>query len=132
MGRFEESNPALDRRANVALVCGRLSSMKTAPSTPEQLRAALVSLFPAFDEDTSFGREITFHSLMFDFTPFYGKNKQAFSDKQWRGFAKLIYLAIQVPGPLENAVSTCFLEATRRDRALRAAIVGARSNTAGG
>ena len=109
--------------------------MKTAPTTPEQLRTALVSLFPRFeeeiDEDTSYGREITFHSLMFDFTPFYGKKKQAFSDEQWRGFAKLINLAIQVPGPLENAVSTCFLEATRRDRTLRAAIVGARSGAAG-
>ena len=108
--------------------------MKTVPATPAQLRAALVELFPAFegeiDNDTSYGREITFHTLMFDFTPFFGKNKQAFSEQQMQNFAELVNLAIGAPGPLENAMSTCFLEGTRRDRVLRAAMAKARKGTA--
>jgi len=109
--------------------------MKTAPGTPEQLRAALVDLFPAFkgevDDDVSYGREITFHTLMFDFTPFFGKNRQAFSERQMLGFAKLVNLSIEAPGPLENAVSTCFLEGIHGDRALRAAMVKARQGKTG-
>jgi len=66
--------------------------MKIAPSTPAQLRAALVGLFPAFeqeiDEDSSLGREINFHTLMFDFAPFYGKNSRGFSGGQTQGLAK--------------------------------------------
>lgn len=107
--------------------------MKAAPTTPEQLRTALVSLFPTFeaeiDEDTSYGREITFHTLMLDFTPFFGRNIKAFSEKQMRGLAELIHLAIKIPGPLENAMSTCFLEHTKQirvNRELNAARVEAR------
>jgi hypothetical protein len=107
--------------------------MKTAPTTPEQLRTTLVSIFPSFeaeiDEDTSYGHEITFHTLMFDFTPFFGKNIKAFSEKQMRGLAELVHLAIEVPGPLENAMSTCFLEHTkaiRVNRELNAALAAVR------
>jgi len=107
--------------------------MKTAPTTPEQLRTVLVNLFPTFeaeiDEDTSYGREVTFHTLMFDFTPFFGRNIKAFSEKQMRGLAELVNLAINVPGPLENAMSTCFLEHTKQirvNRELNAARAAAR------
>lgn len=84
---------------------------------------------PEIDEDASYGREITFHTLMFDFTPFFGRNINAFSEKQMRGFAELVNLAIQVPGPLENAMSTGFLEHTKQihvNRELNAARLGAR------
>jgi len=101
--------------------------MKSAPQTPHQLRDTLVCLFPEFEEeidvDTSYGREITFHTLMFDFTPFFGKHVQSFSEKQMRGLSELINLSIESPGTLENAVSTCFLEAVGGNRALRAAMV---------
>jgi hypothetical protein len=79
----------------------------------------------------SYGREIIFHTLMFDIAPFFGKNRQAFSEQQMREFAELVNLAIGAPGPLENAISTCFLEGTRRDRVLRAAMAKARKGTAG-
>jgi hypothetical protein len=109
--------------------------MKTAPATAAQLRAALVELFPAFegeiDDDTSYGRELTVHTLMFDFTPFFGKNRHAFSERQLREFAELVNLAIGAPGPLENAMSTCSVECARRNRVLRTAIANARQGTAG-
>lgn len=104
--------------------------MKT-PETPEQLRAALTTLFPAFeghiDDDPSLGRRLSFHTLMFDFSPFYGKNSDEFTEQQMRGLAELINLAIAAEGPLENAVCTCFLEGRRLDRHLRAAMVAARA-----
>ena len=68
---------------------------------------------------------------MFDFTPFFGQNKKAFSGRQMRGLAGMINLAIEAPGPLENVVSTCFLEGTHGDRALRSAMGKARRGKTG-
>lgn len=97
--------------------------MRTAPATPDQLRSALIALFPAFeaeiDAGASDGGDITFHSLMLEFTPFFGKNTRSFTEKQMRGLAELINVAIGSPGPLENAMSTCFLEHTRQIRVNR-------------
>jgi hypothetical protein len=104
--------------------------MKLAPQTPDQLRDALVRIFPDFepeiDLDTSYGREVSFHTLMFDFTPFFGNHVESFSDRQMRSLGELINPSIKSPGTLENAVSTCFLEAKGKNRRLRAAMVSTR------
>jgi len=93
--------------------------MRTAPATPDQLRVALIALFPTFEPEIDADSETTFHSLMLKFTPFFGKHIRSFTEKQMRGFADLISLAIESPGPLENAMSTCFLEHAKQIRVTR-------------
>lgn len=111
--------------------------MRDLPATPSELRALLVQLFPAFDAATD-GLEpmepeeipYTFHTVMFDFAPFFAKHQTGFSPRQLERFAQFLVRASASEGSLENAISTCFLEHTRQlkvNRALQPWLAKARS-----
>ena len=85
--------------------------------TPNALLDSMVTICPSFreawetenpylNEDGSF----TFHSVFIEFASFFGSASFQSSTKQLQSIAALINSAIETPGALENAVSTCFLE----------------------
>ena len=80
------------------------------PETPEQFRDQLHRLFPGFEPDVE-EEEPTFHTVLMDFRPFYGRNFGHFSEKQFKGLADIVNAAGGSPGSLENAFDTCFFEA---------------------
>jgi hypothetical protein len=84
-----------------------------AAQTPEQFRAELQQLFPEFQCDLE-GEDLTFHAMLMDFTPFFGRHASGCSQKQLKALAAIINAAAQSPGPLENAFDTCFFEGLRR------------------
>ena len=55
-----------------------------------------------------------FHCIMAELIQFFGMNHQTFSEKQLRRFGQWVNAAVLIEGPLENAISTCFLEHTRQ------------------
>ena len=97
--------------------------MKTAPRSPAELTQALLAIFPSLPRDfASSGESVisdadpTYHSVIREFAQFFAKNVDQFSDRQLRRFAELVARSIAVPGDLENAFDTCFLEHTRQLR----------------
>jgi hypothetical protein len=93
------------------------------PTSPQELASALSAIFPAFefgevDPSDAYGLP-TFHAVMIDFTTFFGRVSRGCSQKQLRFFAALLNEAVRQTGPLENAISTCFLEHLRQIRAER-------------
>ena len=91
--------------------------MAVTPYSPEQLRDALVAIFPGFkeyweDDDNPHleSGAFTHHGLMIEFTSFFGKELATFSERQLKAFADVVNSAVGQPGALENAVATCFLE----------------------
>jgi hypothetical protein len=93
------------------------------PTSPRGLAVALSSIFPTFevgktDPYDPYGAP-TFHSIMIDFTTFFGRASRSCSQKQLRSFGALVNQAVRQSGPLENAISTCFLEHLRQIRAER-------------
>ncbi len=97
--------------------------------SPQQLRDALVDVFPEFeqyweDEDNPQleAGEFTHHGLMLEFISFFGKGLSGFSERQLKRLATVVNDAASQPGPAESAVSTCFLEHLHQihaDKALR-------------
>jgi hypothetical protein len=95
--------------------------MKPLPQSSEELNADLTAIFPKFsgalEELTSSGgyqEGVNFHALMREFTCFFGRSIDSFSEKQLAQFSELVVRAIKQPGPLENAIDTCFLEHARQ------------------
>jgi hypothetical protein len=93
--------------------------MKPLPNSPAELESQLASIFPAFavklDSDEEY--PATYHSvLLFHFNSFFGKNVETFTPKQLKAFAELVTRCSAVPGDLENALDTCFLEHTKQMR----------------
>jgi hypothetical protein len=80
-----------------------------APQTPEQLRSQLQQLFPAFETDLE--DELTFHAVLMDFTPFFGRHAGSFSEKQLKALAAVVN---ESQGSLANAFDTCFFEGLGR------------------
>lgn len=87
---------------------------RTLPKTPEQLLEELFVIFPEFHAEVS--RQTrndpyqTYHSVLIDFTPFFGARLASFSEKQLRAFGELVSAAVAGGGLLENAFGTCLLE----------------------
>ena len=89
-------------------------------SSPEEVLRYLCAVFPSFEKwwkdaereplDTKRG----FHCIMAELIQFFGMNHQTFSEKQLRRFGQWVNAAVLIEGPLENAISTCFLEHTRQ------------------
>ncbi len=110
--------------------------MKPLPTSPAELESQLAGIFPAFsvefDPDEDY--PATYHSvLLFHFNPFFGKNIETFAPKQLKAFAELVTRCSAMPGDLENAFGTCFLEHTKQmqvnkhlGKYLRGAQAGAR------
>jgi hypothetical protein len=94
--------------------------MNPLPESPDGLGALLSAIFPAFNcaaEDNEWPElheSRSFHAVMRDFTEFFGRSIDSFSDKQLAQLAELIVLALKQPGSLENAIDTCFLDHTRQ------------------
>jgi hypothetical protein len=90
------------------------------PASPDELASALTLIFPAFqveeprNDPEQVANLATFHSVMFAFTPFFGKSAASCSERQLRSFGALLNDAVREPGPVENAISTCFLEHLRQ------------------
>lgn len=86
------------------------------PQSPEQLCKTLLDIFPRFkealdrNENEDNSSPLTYQSVMMDFTYFFGKEQDSFSEKQLCQFASLVNTAVMKSGPLENAFATCFLE----------------------
>ena len=78
----------------------------------------LVALDPAFENELKRREEapdeLTLHTVMRFFTQYFGENGRRFSEKQLRRLGEWLNSVVPVPGELENAVSTCFLEHARQ------------------
>jgi hypothetical protein len=95
--------------------------MKNLPQSPSQLRDALAAIFPALPR--GFGEQgesvfedagPTYDSVLRDFAYFFAKEIDQFTDRQLNRFAAFVLQATESPGPLENAMETCFLEHARQ------------------
>jgi hypothetical protein len=97
-------------------------SRRVEPSSPEQVLHYLCAVFPTFKDWWEDGEteildaELGFHLIMAEFIQFFGVNHQSFSEKQLRRFCEWVNDAVLIDGPLKNAISTCFLEYTRRGK----------------
>jgi hypothetical protein len=87
-------------------------------TSPEQALEFLFTLFPAFEQEwraddpgyePSSG-ELTYHRIMFEFTQYFGGVAHSLTENQLKQFGAWVNVAVSKDGPLENAVSTCFLE----------------------
>jgi hypothetical protein len=76
----------------------------------------LVALDSAFETELEVEEpeELTLHRVMSLFAQYFGVNGSRFSEKQLRRLGEWLSSAVSVPGELENAVSTCFLEHARQ------------------
>ena len=91
--------------------------MHALPTSPQELQTFLIAIFPSFSQEAEdpiewppeFG-EFTFHTVMFNFTSFFGREVDLVSTKQLAKFGKFLQAVSLTTGALENAVSTCFLE----------------------
>jgi hypothetical protein len=92
------------------------------PQSPEQLLEELFRMFPQYRAEYSGpihdGRPC-FHSVLIDFTPFFGKASGSLSEGQVKAFGALVSAAVEAGGPLENAFGTCLLEHLGQIRARR-------------
>jgi hypothetical protein len=91
------------------------------PNSPDELLSFLGSIFPAFvpfaeqEPVSGFDPEpLTYHYLMLEFAAFFGREASSSAPRQLRELAEFLSRAVDAGGPLENAVSTCFLEHTRQ------------------
>jgi hypothetical protein len=97
----------------------------TPPRTPAELRDLLCKIVPTYrthweDSDNPYISEdgtFSFHGVMIDFTQYFGRSIDTFSEKQMREIGDLINAAVADDSPLENAVSTCLLEHLRQIKA---------------
>jgi hypothetical protein len=53
---------------------------------------------------------LSFHSVLIEFSTFFGSPGCTMSERQLRSFGDLVSTAIEAGGQLENAFATCFLE----------------------
>ena len=85
-------------------------------SSPEEVLRYLCAVFPSFQEWWKDGgpepldTELGFHRIMAEFIQFFGTHHNSFSEKQLQRFGNWVNDAVLIDGPLENAISTCFLE----------------------
>lgn len=82
--------------------------------TPQELLKQLVKIFPDYEfEWDAYGygpTDFSYHSLLMDFTTYYGSKNSDFDERQVRACADLVNTAVDAGGNLENAFATCFLE----------------------
>ena len=96
--------------------------MRTLPQSPKQLLEELFAIFPKYrasydDYGPLSDASPTFHSVLTEFTCFFGAELASFSEAQLRKFGELVSMAVVQDGPLENAFGTCLLEHLRQIRA---------------
>jgi hypothetical protein len=85
-------------------------------NTPAQLVHSLIMIFPEFtkewDKGESYGcdRDYNFHTVLLAFAPVSHAILSGAAPGQIKKFCELINLMVEIPGEIENAVATCFLE----------------------
>src|SRR5437016_1294071 len=89
--------------------------MSALPQTPAALLEELFDIFPRYRSDyDKYGplsdSAPTFHSILIEFTVFFGAELASFSEAQLSRFAALVSEAVAHDGRLENAFGTCLLE----------------------
>jgi len=89
--------------------------MNTLPRTPTALREELCVIFPKYGSDyEKYGPlhdfPSTFHSVLIEFTIFFGAEFSSFTEDQLRKFAAIVNASVEQDGALENAFGTCLLE----------------------
>ena len=93
------------------------------PRTPAELKAALSAIFPALPRDFGdVGESVfeaassTFPSVLREFTEFFAREMDRFPDRQLRRLAELVVRSTAAPGPLADAMESCFLQTLRELR----------------
>ena len=92
------------------------------PQTAKELWTLFTEIFPSFSaycEEEEIQPETTLHFVMMDFTSYFGRNCETFSESQLKKLGHFINDAVAVDDMLENAVSTCFLEHLRQVRSYK-------------
>lgn len=101
----------------------RQETVSTLPQSPEKLLEELIAIFPQYRSHytaESDGDAPTYHSVLTQFTCFFGTQLASFSEEQLRSLGTLVSAAVAQPGPLENAFGTCMLEHLHQIAAWRA------------
>ncbi len=89
--------------------------MSALPQTPAALLEELFAIFPQYRSDyDKYGplsdSPATFHSILIEFTVFFGAQLASFSEAQLSKFGALVSESVAHEGRLENAFDTCLLE----------------------
>jgi hypothetical protein len=87
-------------------------------TSPVQALEFLFALFPTFEQQWRADEaecgpspdELNYHRIMFEFIQYFGSVRQSLTENQLKQFGAWVNIAVSEEGPLENAVSTCFLE----------------------
>lgn len=98
------------------------------PPAPEQLLAALQTIFPTFEsqglredlQDDLLPLSGKLHCIVRDFMDFFSSAQDEASEHQLKSLGSLINEAVAMDDVLENAVSTCMLEHLRQIEAYKA------------
>jgi hypothetical protein len=96
--------------------------MRTLPESPEQLVEELFTIFPEYrvcHRTQTGGDAANYHSVLRNFTCFFGAELASFTEVQLRAFGDLVSTAVAAGGSLENAFGTCLLEHLQQIRASR-------------
>src|SRR5213083_2662262 len=96
--------------------------MPTLPESPEQLLEELFTIFPAYrvrHRTQAEANAATYHSVLREFTCFFGAELASFTEAQLRALGDLVSTAVAAGGSLENAFGTCLLEHLQQIRASR-------------
>lgn len=96
--------------------------MSTLPQTPTALLEELFIIFPEYRSNYgNYGPlhdgSASFHSVLMEFTPFFGTELVSLSEVQLRQFSELVNGAVAKGGPMGNAFETCLLEHLRQIQA---------------
>ena len=89
--------------------------MSALPQTPAALLEELFAVFPQYRSGyDKYGplsdSPPTFHSILIEFSVFFGGELASFTEAQLRRFGALVSEAVEGGGKLENAFGTCLLE----------------------
>ncbi len=86
--------------------------MTALPQSPEELLELLLAIFPEYRvaRQPLHDGPPTFHSVVIEFSTFFGGPTCSMSKDQLRSFGQLVSAAMEAGGPLENAFGTCLLE----------------------
>jgi hypothetical protein len=89
--------------------------MSALPQTPKILLEELFTIFPQYRSNyDKYGplsdSPPTFHSILIEFTVFFGTEATSFSETQLKKFGTLVNEAVAHEGQLGNAFDTCLLE----------------------
>jgi len=85
---------------------------KVIPQSPEELLERLFAIFPEYRAARSrlHGDVPTFHTVLVEFSTFFGGPACSLSERQLRSFGDLVSVAMEAGGRLESAFATCLLE----------------------